>query len=421
MAPDPDTSFAVQTPTGIVRIACRREVEELAAHGGALAHSRKDIRYYAIVEDTLEGFEQRWFVLEDHAGLVRGIQPFFLVDQDLLAGYGPRIARAVALVRRVLPRFLRARTLMVGCAAGEGQLGFVAPGDAEWVARTLHDALFSHAKIAGARLVMLKEFPTEYRRLLSCFSENGYTRIPSFPMTRANIAYESFDDYMQRALSRATRKNLRRKFRKLAAAPPLELEVLTDVDRVVDEIYPLYLNVYARADFRFEKLTRDYLVRLGREMPDTVRFFVWRQEGKAVAFCLCMLDGDAVYDEYVGLDYSVALDLHLWFVTWRDVVTWAIENGFRWYCSTALNYRPKRHFRSQLVPLDFYVAHRSRVWNGLLRRALPLLEPTHRDDALRSFPDYPLLWGPESAAQIGPSAARFTRRARSRSGGASAG
>src|ERR1700733_12140477 len=37
-------------------------------------------------------------------------------------------------------------------------------------------------------------------------------------------------------------------------------------------------------------------------------FFVWRQEGRQIAFTLCMIEGDALYAEYIGLDYKVALD-----------------------------------------------------------------------------------------------------------------
>jgi Uncharacterized protein conserved in bacteria len=42
-------------------------------------------------------------------------------------------------------------------------------------------------------------------------------------------------------------------------------------------------------------------------MSDRARFFIWRQNGKIVAFSFCLVCGDAIYDECIGLDYSVAL------------------------------------------------------------------------------------------------------------------
>ena len=80
-----------------------------------------------------------------------------------------------------------------------------------------------------ARLIVFKEFPAKYRGVLACFVGAGYTRVPSYPMTRLNIDYPSFDEYMARALSRKTRQDLRVKFRAAAAAPPIELTVVHDI------------------------------------------------------------------------------------------------------------------------------------------------------------------------------------------------
>ena len=86
-------------------------------------HLRKDSRYYEIVEDTIcPEFDYRYFAINDASGLLSAVQPFFLLDQDLLAGAGPRAKAFVNAARRVWPRFLKMRTLMVGCAAGEGHL-----------------------------------------------------------------------------------------------------------------------------------------------------------------------------------------------------------------------------------------------------------------------------------------------------------
>jgi hypothetical protein len=50
------------------------------------------------------------------------VQPFFLIDQDLLVGMSPRFGALVGGIRKMWPRFMRARTLTVGCVAGEGHL-----------------------------------------------------------------------------------------------------------------------------------------------------------------------------------------------------------------------------------------------------------------------------------------------------------
>jgi hypothetical protein len=127
-------------------------------------------------------------------------------------------------------------------------------------------------------------------------------------------------------------------------------------------------------------------------MPDKVCFFVWRQNTRIVAFTFCMTEGDAIYAEYIGLDYSVALELHLYHYAIRDMITWSIANGYKWFHSSGLNYDPKLHLRHRLDPVDLYVRHTSAAANALLKWALPLMEPTRYDQTLKKFSNYKELW-----------------------------
>jgi hypothetical protein len=358
----------------------------------AFANERKDHRYYELVEDTIHPeFDYRYFVIKDAGGQVCAVQPFFLLEQDLLVGAGARFGALIGTVRWMWPRLMRARTLMVGCVAGEGHLdGDEAchPARAELLASTISE----HARRLGAQLVVFKEFPASYRSALDCLLGHGFTRIPSLPMTKLCIDYASFDDYMKCALNSATRKKLRKKFEATMGVSPLEMSVINDATPVIAQIYPLYLQVYERSKLHFEKLTAQYFCGLGRRMGDKVRFFLWRQSGRIVAFATCMVHVDAIYAEYIGLDYDVALDLHLYHYAFRDMVSWAIANGYKWFRSSGLNYDPKLHLRHLLDPIDLYVRHTSTPINAVLKRILPALEPTRYDETLAKFCNYQELW-----------------------------
>jgi hypothetical protein len=89
----------------------------------------------------------------------------------------------------------------------------------------------------------------------------------------------------------------------------------------------------------------------------------------------------------MGLDYSVALDLSLYFVTWRDVVEWALRNGLKAYHTGPLNYDPKSHLKLRLVPLDLYARHNWAIFNPLFKLAIKYLEPTRHDPVLQRFPN----------------------------------
>lgn len=378
--------MTLDTPNGVAKVVSRHELDNSAAWPQTFRGQCKDHRYYEIVEDTLSGFDHSYLLLTDESGTVRAVQPFFLVQQNLVEGIPGAMRLIVDLVRKIFPRFLTMRTLMVGSAAGEGHLGALTASDQKWTAEKLHDALPPIARASKASLIVLKDFPSTYREALNCFRTDDYARVPSMPLTRRGLQFASFDEFFA-SLSKATRKDLRRKFRKAERAPKVEMEVITDIAPYIDEIYPLYLAVHGRSPMKFETLTKEYFCRLSREMPDRARFFLWRQQKKIIAFSLALVHGDRVYDECLGMDYTVAFDLSLYFYTLRDVIAWAIEQRLNYYYSTQLNYEPKLHLRCELVPLDLYVRHTAPVINAIFRRIVKFLEPTRHDPVLRRFPN----------------------------------
>jgi hypothetical protein len=344
----------------------------------------RDARYYEVIEETLpEKFDYRYLILRNAETGETVVQPFFFIAQDLTDGLPRKVREMVARVQRRFPRFLVMRVLMVGCAVGEGQVASSEP----WAVQALREGLREVAIKARAAIIVFKDYPAKHREALSAFSNDGYCRVPSMPSARVDLDYKDFEDYMQRRLGKVFRKNLRRKFRASEEIGRLEMTVLEDVSEIIDEVYPLYRQTLARADLSFEELTPEFLARVGREMPDKARFFVWRLDGKVVAFNFCLLHDGVLYDMDIGLDYTVALDLHLYFVTWRDVFNWAISNGVRTYHTAPLNYDPKLHLRLELAPLDLYICHTSRLINPVFKLAMGFLQPTRHHPILRKFPN----------------------------------
>ena len=375
-------------PQGVAKIVTRAELQNCDAWKRAFQKHCKDHRYYEIVEETLEGgFEYHYLLLEDDSGNVRAIQPVFFLRQNLVEGVPGKIRSVIDAVRKVFPRLLTMRVLMAGCAAGAGDLGVCDEKDELWVANALRASLRTYARQNNASLVVLKDFPAEYRAALGTFTSTNYARIPSMPMTRLALHhFQNWEEYFS-TLSKATRKDLRRKFRKTERAPKIDMELVNDITPYVDEIHPLYLQVHERSPYKFETLTKEYFRAVSQRMPDRARFFIWRQSGKIVAFSFCLICDDAVYDECMGLDYRVALDLHLYFYTLRDVITWALQQRLKYYYSNPLNYEPKLHLDCELVPLDLYVMHTNSFFNPIFRRAIKYLGPTRHDPVLRRFPN----------------------------------
>jgi Peptidogalycan biosysnthesis/recognition len=387
-----DSAGSAARPGRTIRIASRDEIARLPHWQSAFAQERKDHRFYELIEDTLrDGFSYGYLVIEDDR-TVCAVQPIFLLDQDLLAGLGERVKKLVVGGRRLWPRFMFARTLMVGCAAGEGHLD----GDDATKFATAEALGRSLPELAGklnCAMIVLKEFPAKYRAPLQCLRDAGFTRVPSMPMTTLDIDYRNFDDYLSKSLSPRTRGKVRRKLRAAERAQPaITMSVVTDVTSHIDEVYPLYEKVFERSPLQFEKLSREFLCEIGRRIPDKVRFFIWRQENHIIAFGLCMVQDDSICHEYVGFDYSVAFELNLYYRVFHDIIEWAIANGYKRFYSGSLNYDPKWHLRHSLYPVDLYVRHTSGPINAVFSWLLPLMEPTRSDPVLPNFHNYRDLW-----------------------------
>jgi hypothetical protein len=385
--------FSIQTSFGSATVADAIPPEDYEVWVAGFEEYSVDHRYYEVVHESLrDQFAHYYLLLKDAAGMTRAIQPFLIVSQDLATGTPAAVRNLLARVRLRFPGFLKLRMLMVGCSAGEGDIVLEKQSrDIAWTVDALKESLTPIARRLKAMLIVFKDFPKNYRQSLDRLSRFGFKRVPSMPATKLDLDFPDFEAYLKTRVGYTMRKNLRRKFRKTEGRP-IECEVVADISPHVDEVYPLYRQTFDRSELKFEELTKPYLCELGRRMSDRARFLIWRQEGRIIAFASTIVHEGVLRDNYIGLDYSVALEYHLYFMTWRDTIVWALKNGIHTYHSAPLNYDPKYHFRMELEPLDLYVRAPNGLVNAVFKRVLPLLEPTRYDPVIRKFANANDLW-----------------------------
>lgn len=381
-----DWGPALRTPAGNAYVVTLDRAREVEAWPTLWDGQRHDHRYADIVDGTAgRAFECRYLILEDHAGAVRAIQPVFACSQNVLDGIRGKMGPVLTRLGRMAPGLFALRTLMVGSVVGEGVLGAKSESR-RWCAWALAQALPLAARRLGANFIVLKEFPAGLRPVLEVFREHGYVRLASLPYVTLDLDFASFDEHLSR-LSKNARKDYRRKAKDAGRFPPLEMNVSNDITPLLDQLYPLYLQTYGRATLRFEKLTPDYFGRLGREMGDHAKFFVFSQKGRPVGFYSCLVHDGVLWIDTIGMDYSVALDLHLYFLMKREAIDWACRHGLRRYCGGPLNYEPKLHLGCRLEPMDLYASHVNPFLNGVLSKLAPFLSPARYEPILMRFPN----------------------------------
>jgi hypothetical protein len=90
--------------TDRVVIYTRAELMQCPHWRHAFAAERKDHRYYELIEDTIQAdFNYGYFAIENGSGNVSAIQPFFVLDQDLLVGIGSKLKSLIRHLRRLFP------------------------------------------------------------------------------------------------------------------------------------------------------------------------------------------------------------------------------------------------------------------------------------------------------------------------------
>jgi hypothetical protein len=83
-----------------VHVISRHQLWHCRHWQSAFASQHKDHRYYEIVEDTIHPeFDYLYLAIRDRQGESRAIQPFFILDLDILVGVCPYFGQLIDSIR----------------------------------------------------------------------------------------------------------------------------------------------------------------------------------------------------------------------------------------------------------------------------------------------------------------------------------
>ncbi len=285
-----------------------------------------------------------------------------------------------ALIKKFLPEILNLKALICGMPLGPGQIGMV--GNPEKVLAAILGCMEEIARKEKVPILAFKDFGLSYTGELDPLQSQGFYKFLSLPNTEMNIHFKDFEDYLG-TLSKATRYDLRRKFKKVDGQIKIDLEIRTELNRSIEEeVFGLFQQTASRGEIQFEKTPREFFGVISRTMGVQVRYFLWRIDQKLVAFTLCLVSHDRLIDYYLGLDYPLAHQYHLYFVRFRDLLSWCIEHKIKKYEMGSTCYEPKKRLDFKLIPLYVYAKHRNPYWNPFFKLLCRLLKPENFDETL---------------------------------------
>lgn len=250
----------------------------------------------------------------------------------------------------------------------------------------LLDGLDAKAAAEGVRILAIKDLADrDAAALHETIASAGYSRIAGLPVCVLDLPFSDTDAYI-RSLSANNRSVLRRK---LKTAGPVELETVTSIAGIEDEIFSLYEETRANSRFDygdFEQLSpgyfRDVMKALG---PERAAVILARVDGRLLAMKLLFIEKDRIIDKFWGMRYPAGRAHNLFFVCWMEGVRFALTHGAKQYQSGQTAYAQKVKLGSRLDPLSVYVRHRWPIVNRVFKRVSPLVAFDRMDPELNEI------------------------------------
>ena len=340
--------------------------------------------YYFFKTLDESGFEQFafYYILVYERKRLVGAAPCFLMDYSMDTSVDGPLRRLSNTMKRAWPNLFSIKTLVCGIPMGQGQMGLA--GDPPAVLGAILRRMEQIARKTRAHVLAFKDFNRSYAPVLDPLLNEGFLKIDGLPTTELPLGFSDFDEYLK-TLSGATRYDLRRKFKKVAAAQIESTVVDALDDKTLEEAYRLYLQMVEKHEMGFEVVPIGFFKRISQNMPREVKYFLWRVDGKLVAFIFCLVSDALLMDCYLGLDYAVAREYHLYFVKFRDVMNWCMVRGIKKYDMGYTGYEPKRRLGFDLVPLYLYVKLRYRLLRPLFKLLPMFLKFENFDPELKRW------------------------------------
>jgi len=360
-----------------LKIKVVRKIEEISFRDWHAAYPDTLENYYffkTLDESNLAQFSFFYILVYDNDTPV-GATSCFIMDFPLDIAVSGASRKVTNFINRFFPDILNPRILICGLPMGQGRIGISQQPHA--IIKAIYSGMEQIAREEKAGIIAFKDFDLSYRKILDECLDKGFLKINSLPSTDMDIHFASFDEYLK-TLSSVSRSGLKRKFKKIDSGVKISLEITNKLDdNALARVYGLYLQTCERQELGLEKLTIDFFKNISKNMPAETMFFLWRVDNKIVAFAFCLVSGDYFIDYYLGFDYSVAHEYHLYFVRFRDLMNWCIENKIKKYEMGVTGYEPKRRLGFNFIPLYIYVKHRNKLFNPIFKILCRMLQPTN--------------------------------------------
>ncbi len=343
--------------------------------------------YESLERSSLEDQFEFAYALVRQGDTPVAIAPLFTMNVPIEIVAPPAIAWLLRQAGRLWPRLLYQRTLFVGSPCSEeGTVGIAERVDLATIVPTIQRALRERARILGAAMIVWKDFPEKaWPALRALCRSEGLFEVVSFPNTVVPEIGGAFDVYLNQLPGRR-RYRLRKKLRRSRSTIDVYAAIVTRPDeRLIDAIWPLFLNTYNKAKVRFERLTKQFWQSITDQ--EVSHLIILRESitHKPVAFMLVFLSPGYAINKFIGIDYTRGKESYLYFRLWEEFVRFAQRSGATILQSGQTGYSAKLDLGHKLVPLSNFARHQNPIIHFVFALVAKTIDWSTLDPDLRVF------------------------------------
>jgi uncharacterized protein len=344
-------------------------------------------------ESGIDGFNLRSIVVsKDDAPIL--LLPLFESRFDLSTFAEGWIKRSLRAAVHLIPSIFHPRVLGVGLLVGEwSEIGIDPQIDAGTLEAAWEMALVALQTLAADLKSDIVAF-YNFNHLGKLPSEifNKFNPVQCLPCAQLLITFDSLEEYLSR-LSRAARKNLRRKMR---VSHEVRVIRSRNISPFLDRIYQLYLETVERCPMAFGVHNRLFLEKICERVPGAEYTLYFVQEELA-AFNLLVVTQEAMVDKYFCMDYEVGRKHNLYFLSWLENVRYCVEQTIPLYHAGQGAEKTKAHLGATFIPSLILFKHRQPVIDRFLIAQSVVIEKI-----LRYLGFWPVVSPPHRSGWTGP-------------------
>ena len=346
----------------------------------------KSYEFIKIIEESNIENSTFWYIIvfEDNEIIGAAVFSSFIVSLDLFLD--KQAKKAVKLIRKLFPNFLRIRFLFCGLPISLGKDAILIK-DARYTNAIL-EAIVNESKIIAKtnkiKITNFKEFyideKTGFYHLLSL----GFIKSWSIPYVDFYNTYENFSAYLQ-ALRHSFRRQIKSNMCKVnfeavgivqekLDADYAVIEIINPRDADANIIYEQYINIMSKAGSVLEFLNLEFFENFLKNTKQS-KILILRKDSIVIGNAILVEEGNKLSFMLIGISEEYRNMYASYFNILNAVIAYGINNKFTKIGMGQTSYYVKTRMGGQLAPMVTYNYSSNKLINIILKVFNKLIFP----------------------------------------------